>query len=262
MKIKNIKKTVKKTIYNFVINKVFPQEYKIWTVNQNYLVTKGKNKKVVYTCLTGNYDNIQLQEYLDPSYDYICFTDNQSLIDLKQFGAWQIRPLVFNELNNHFNNRWHKTHPHVLFPEYESSIYIDSNIALRTSFVYKEIEKMNSPLVIQRHFKNDCIYDEAKYAVKLKKLTKAESIKIIDFLKAENFPAHYGLNENNIIFRKHNDPMVIKIMEEWWLLIRDFCKRDQFSLSYVLWKNGIKPSDISIENIRFREDLVRIPYHN
>ena len=41
-------------------------------------------KICVYTCITGDYDNLIQHTYIDKDYDYICFTDNQKLID-KQF---------------------------------------------------------------------------------------------------------------------------------------------------------------------------------
>lgn len=257
------KNKIKNGLYNFVLNKIFPTEYKIWTVNQNYICNKNQNnKKVVYTCMTGNYDNVQLQQYLDPSFDYICFTDNKELIELGNFGAWQIRPLYFSELNNQLNNRWHKTHPHTLFPEYDESIYIDSNICLLNNYVYEQIKAKNSKLCIPRHYKNDCVYEEAKFAVKHKKLSKADCTKIIEYLQKNNFPKHYGLNENNIIYRQHKDSQIILIMEEWWNFIKDYCKRDQLSLPYVLWKNNIKPLEISIDNVRIRSDIARLSYHN
>ncbi len=257
------KNKIKNGLYNFVLNKIFPTEYKIWTANQNYIVNhKEKSKKVVYTCMTGNYDNVQIQQYLDPEYDYVCFTDNQDLINLKNLGVWQIRPLAFSELNNHLNNRWHKTHPHILFPDYEASIYIDSNICLLNSYVYEQIKKKNTKLCIPIHYKNDCVYQEAKFAVKHKKLSKNDCTKILNFLRENNFPEHYGLNENNIIFRVHNDKQVIEIMEKWWSLIKDYCKRDQLSLPYVLWKNNINPLEISIDNVRVRNDIARLSYHN
>ena len=50
-------------------------------------------------------------------------------------------------------------------------------------------------------------------------------------------------------------------MEEWWEFIRDYTKRDQLSLSYVLWKHSIKPSDIAIDNLRKRPEAVEFVQH-
>ena len=84
----------------------------------------------------------------------------------------------------------------------------------------------------------------------LKKETRENADRMIDFLHKENFPESYGLNETNLIFRRHNDKEIISLMEDWWYFIENYTKRDQFSFSYVLWKHGLKPSDIALPNIR------------
>ena len=63
-------------------------------------------------------------------------------------------------------------------------------------------------------------------------------------------PRNYGLNETNIIYRKHNSKKIKKIMTEWWNMIKNYSKRDQLSLSYILWKNNIPVNKICIDNAR------------
>ena len=67
---------------------------------------------------------------------------------------------------------------------------------------------------------------------------------------ADGFPFNYGMTENNIIYRHHSDQKVEKIMKNWWKYIRDYVPRDQLSLSYCLWKEGISVEDISMSNAR------------
>ena len=76
---------------------------------------------------------------------------------------------------------------------------------------------------------------------------------VLSFLKKKGMPRHYGLNETNVIYRKHTESSIINLMESWWNCIRDISKRDQLSFSYVLWKNGIPVKDISIPNARFNK---------
>jgi len=234
-------------------------------INASYLTNKtNQHKKVVYTCLTGNYDVLPLHSYLDLAWDYICFTDSEELLKSKQFGAWQIRPLVFNKLDNTKNARWHKTHPHVLFPEYNESIWIDANIAIKSSWIFEFIEsrKDANKILIPIHYERDSIFSDIEYCVNiLRKETRENADKIIEFLRKENFPENYGLNETNLIYRTHNDREIISLMEDWWYFIENYTKRDQFSFSYVLWKHGLKPQDIAIPNIRplvnsFRIDAI------
>lgn len=224
----------------------------------NYKVTKEdvlkKKKKVIYTCITGGYDNLIQQSYYNSDYNYICYTDNNEWINQKVIGMWEIRPLVKKDFSNVLNNRWHKTHPHVLFPDYDDSIYIDGNIDIITSYLFEQIKNLQGNLLLPIHFKRKCIYSEIKKLRWNKKISRAQLMNIKNYLKDSGFPKNYGMNENNIIYRKHHEKKIIKIMDEWWKMINDIAPRDQLSLSFVLWKNHISVKDISIENARLREE--------
>ena len=216
------------------------------------------NRKVVYTCLTGNYDVLSLPEYVDYNWDYVCFTDDEDLLRLKHYGVWKINSLQFSELDDTRNSRWHKTHPHVLFPRYEESLWIDSNITIRSGWIFSQFEK-NTKMLIPLHFERDCIYDEGEAVRHRDDERKIQEE--IAFFKAQDFPRHYGLNETNCIYRRHNEDELVDIMEEWWKYIRNYSKRDQLSLSYVLWTHGIKPTDVAIPNLRSRYRDITFTFH-
>jgi len=228
------------------------REHGALILNLSNSKTSASKKKVVYTCLTGNYDKLYLPEYIDNEWDYVCYTDNVNLLKNKTYGIWKVFPLHFSDLDNTRNNRWHKTHPHILFPDYEESLYIDSNLIIRSNWIFKIILNVDKNIIIPTHFVRNCIYDEIE-AVKNAKIDDEQIIQKMNiFLQENNFPHNYGMNENNCIYRRHNEPEIIAMMEEWWTYIRDYSKRDQLSLSYVLWKHGIKPSEIAIPNLRIR----------
>ena len=229
--------------------------------NINYNISDKTNKGVVYTCLTGGYDSLGLLTYVSSDLDYICFTDSRDLLQLKSYGAWKILPIQFSDGTNQIINRWHKTHPHILFPNYDYSIYIDSNINILNSNVFSEIFNKRSMLVLPIHFEQQCIYEESKLVLKSKLATKDSINKIITLLKDNDFPKNYGMNENNLIYREHNNPEVIRIMEEWWDLIYNYCNRDQLSFAYILWKHNIKPSDIAIRNLRINNPDILMKNH-
>ena len=52
------------------------------------------------------------------------------------------------------------------------------------------------------------------------------------------------------------------IFEQWWFMIENYSKRDQLSFSYVLWKNNIPVSKISIPNVRTDLKNYAIYSHN
>lgn len=222
-----------------------------YLIHNEYWKNKKMNHKCVYTCMTGGYDNIILHTYIALDYDYICFTDNKQLLQLGTFGAWQIRPLFFNKLSNQLNNRWHKLHPHICLKEYDSSIYVDSNVDILTPYYFNLIEERKNELIIMPcHYSRNCVFSELKSVYDQKKDSKENCKKIKKFLKDEKMPKHYGLTENNIIYRHHNEKAVYDIMEAWWFMLLNYSKRDQLSLSYCFWKADIKIEDITFPNAR------------
>lgn len=215
------------------------------------IIAKNSSPKgVIYTCITGGYDALIQHNCVNHNFDYVCFTDNEKLLKQKQVGIWQIRPLVFDKSDDTRNNRWHKTHPHILFPEYDLSIYLDSNIDVLSPKLFDTINPTQK-LLVPIHYARDCIYNECLEVISTQKDTAEHVQKMESFLKEHHMPRHYGLTENCIIIRHHNDPQIKKVMEGWWDLIAKYTKRDQLSFSYVLWKNGIKISDICFDNARF-----------
>ena len=211
---------------------------------------QSEARGVVYTCLTGNYDTLREHKYLNKNWDYVCFTDDEKLLAQKRQGIWEIRPLVYAEKDNALNNRYHKINPHKLFPEYEQSVYVDGNVDIRSPYLFRQIEKRKTNLLLPRHFCRNCVYEEFAEVEKLG-YDKSEILKKqFDILKKAGFPEHYGLGENNILYRRHNEPALVRVMEDWWYFLENYSRRDQLSFVYVLWKNGFDIKSHLIKNAR------------
>ena len=233
--------TYMKNINNVTVNYLFSLKKELAELKGN---TQGKNKKAIYTCITNRYDNLFVHTYINNDWDYICFTDDKYLIDAKVYGNWIIKPLYNYDgnLDNTRINRWHKLHPHIILKDYDYSLYIDSNIDIKTSYIFECIDKArnnNIDISIPHHYERDCIYDEANIIIQDKIDNENIVNKQIKLYREEGFPEHYGLTENSIIYRNHNSDKIISIMEEWWQFIENYSKRDQLSLFYILWKNNI-----------------------
>ena len=130
-----------------------------------------EKKAVIYTCITGNYDQLNNHSYIHPDWDYVCFTDDPSIKN-RNNASWEIKPLVFDEMDNARNNRWHKLHPHILFPEYERSIYADSNINILSNELFDDINiaiKESKNISLGPHYIRNCIYDELDACLKFEK---------------------------------------------------------------------------------------------
>lgn len=226
---------------------------------------KLKNiNKVIYSCMSGGYDEIIADFYPKADYDYVLFTDNKKLLKKGRYLWWQIRPLYFSESDSVRNARWHKTHPHVLFPEYDYSIWLDSNIQISGVGVYTLIEKhikAKHKIAIALHPCRDCIYDEAETCILSGKDNPAIINKQMDILKADKYPKHKGLYETNVLLRKHMDPKIVKLCDAWWEFIKNYSRRDQLSFNYLLWKFKVQHFPIAKKSLRLRPDF-RMIVHN
>ena len=241
-------------LIHYLIEGRFQACYPVTSINSDVKNSikhnNSKKEKVVYTCLVGDYDNLIQHKYISEDYDYVCFSDNKEWLEKGQIGIWEIRPLVISNLDTTRINRYHKINPHIVLQEYEESIYIDSNIDILTPFLFDLIKARNSEILLPRHFDTVCAYNHAKWILRDNVDYPKLVNKFIDLMKKSGFPDNYGMTENNIIYRKHHENSVIKIMEEWWFYVRDYCKRDQLSFPFVLWKNNVSIADISFLNAR------------
>lgn len=222
---------------------------------------KKKTRGVVYTCITGSYDQLPEHDYVNPHWQYICFTDNKDLLTYKQYGHWQIRPLLFNQLDNTKNARWHKINAYHTFKT-KLSIWVDSNVNIKTPYIFSLIQKQpGADLLVPLHYIRDCIYQEL-YACEQRQKDSPEIIRQMEqLLINEKMPLKYGLNETNLIFRRSNSPRVQQIMDEWWQCLSAYSKRDQLSFTFVLWRNHVQVKKIAIPNIRYNNKNFQVMPH-
>lgn len=199
-------------------------------------------KKVIYTCIVGEYDILRQPVVVKSDYDYICFTnDNRA----ERVGIWQIREIPYENDNKLRKSRYVKLLPHNVLKDYSVSIWIDANIQILNLDFYNYIEKAieNNVMISQLpHLKSNCIYDEIRNAFYGGKVNAVDAVRQYSYLRKNKFPKDYGLFENNIILRMHNLPFVSGISESWWREYCTFSERDQFSLMFLYWKFNFKPS--------------------
>ena len=223
----------------------------------------SKLKIVVYSCVVGQYDGIIEPINTDTDVDYVMFTDQPidensvwKKIDITEFDE-------YGEESALWLNRKIKMLPFIFLSNYDYSIYIDGNIEIVTS-VKPLIENMgNAAFAVHYHSNRDCIFDEAVSIEHFKRADKNEVDIQLNSYSSEGFPKHYGLYENSILIRKHNDSEIKKIMEEWWAEYNHFPTRDQLSLPYVVWKHNYKNSIFVLgNNISKNPRFNRIVKHN
>ncbi|MBQ6112253.1 MAG: DUF616 domain-containing protein [Synergistaceae bacterium] len=206
-------------------------------------------KIAVYKVITGGYDNLKDPVYIDDEIDYYAFTDSESMQPGK---AWKIIsvPERLSGLSNTKKNRYMKIHHdetlELTGKKYDYCVYIDGSLRITCDIkplVYSLIESGKN-IAIHHHRIRDCIYSERNDILMLNKAKAKDIDRQLDFYRKEGMPEHFGLLENTVIIRKCNDSKLNDIMHQWWLQVERFTHRDQLSLPYVLWKNGLTCSYI------------------
>lgn len=196
---------------------------------------------VIYTVLVGDYDDILQPVIVDDRFDYILFSNNFTESNM---GIWQIRLIpVVVENDNKRLSRYPKTHPETLLSDYKASLYIDANIQILNQWVYDRFIELYNHNIEYAGIKlvltgRDCIYEHAFDMCQWLVEHDYVAIKQCHELYKRGFPRHFGLNENNVIFRIHTERMKA-VDEEWWQWIMNYSCRDQFSYMYCIWKNHI-----------------------
>lgn len=199
-------------------------------------------KVVVYTAIFGAYDTLQEPKVDLPDVDFICFTDQPI-----QSKTWQVRQVerLFEDATR--EARRYKVLPHKFLPEYDYSIWQDGNFQMIRD-ARQQIG--DESLMMHDHIScrdaRNCIYEEAEAILELGRITQKgykDNPKIIKAqmhrYRLDGFPEGEGLVSSGIIYRKHHDLQIIKLMEQWWSEIQIGSKRDQLSFNYCIWKNPV-----------------------
>ncbi len=198
-------------------------------------------KKVIYTALVGNYDSLMQPAAVDPEFDYICFSD---CIAGPKVGVWEIRPIPFTSPDSTRVARYSKLQPHVVLPEYEYSVWMDANVLIKGEEFYEKVNAKiaeGTKMAFVPHPSRDCVYEEIARCYRDVRIGLREALRQRRHLLAMGYPKHWGMMENNLILRRHNDPDVIRISDAWWEEFQTYTTRDQLSLMPVCRENGIWP---------------------
>ncbi|MCC7553829.1 MAG: DUF616 domain-containing protein [Methanobacteriaceae archaeon] len=232
---KVIEKRHESNVDTFVLKELFSPFKK---VDEKMVEDIKKNKLIIYTAFTGDYDSLKEPEFIDDNCDYVCFSDNPDLSS----DIWEIRQMNESNLDNNRKAKRYKVLPHNYFPDYKYSFWIDGTFKIKGSireYIYKYI---NSPMLCDVHPERDCLYDEGASSREFPRYSNFILSKQIERYENEKMPRHFGLPVLGAIFREHNNPKVIELMEKWWEEITLYTNQDQISLTYLMWKSDFHPS--------------------
>lgn len=265
--IEKIKKFEVFFIIDKIINRFKSKKYKKFLehkVNYNDKLNYEEPKIAIYTCMTGNYDNIQTPFLQFENVDYIAYVDNN-----KKYDGWitkNIPQSILEKVDSNVNiNRYIKMHPFELFGEnYDYSIYVDSNIQIIGDLreLIRNINKTTG-LAIHNHRERISIYDEIEYCLTYKRGNANMLRENKKSLHKENFPDNFGVYECNVLVTDLKNKEANEIYLNWW---NDFLARgigrDQISLPYIVWKKNHKFEDIGIiGNNVYLNPKIRVKKH-
>lgn len=198
------------------------------------------NDSVVYTAVFGNYDRVAAVQRTWRG-AFMCFTDNPDLVG----SGWEVVRIEPGEEGPAVASRRFKMLPHKYLGAFTRSLYVDANIALRRSpsVLFDKYLEGHLMALPEHRFRN-CAYAEAQACVRDGLLAQEVAARQTAAYRAAGFPENHGLTENNVIFRRHNDPDVIGLMEAWWKEYLQFGRRDQISLPFLLWQRAFAVAHI------------------
>lgn len=201
---------------------------------------------VVYTCITGGYDELQRVER-ERGVSYVCFTDHAPADAL----GWEIRSLPRQFSSGLLANRWTKMHPHLLFPEHGCSVYVDGNVVPKCGIGQLAKRALRDHVfAMYSHPFRDCVYDEAMECARIGHDWLWAFVRQLRSYRNEGLPPNRGLYECNILFRRHHAANVVVLMEAWWQELLRGVHRDQISLPYLLWKADVPVHALGKSHIR------------
>ena len=190
---------------------------------------------VVYTVITGEYDDLKIPSYIDEKLDYICFTNNENL----KSDFWDIQIVTnFENLDNIRLARKTKILCREYLAGYDYSIYVDGKLQIVGDLrqLITRYSKGRGMLVFPHHMR-DGIGEELDELIRLEKdnpqLMKKQVLEYLD----EGYGMRAGMVDTACLIRNHHDDVLYKVMELWWKEVKNKSRRDQLSFGYSCWKS-------------------------
>jgi len=217
-------------------------------------------KKICYTAIFGEYDDLKEPKVITEGWEYVCFTNSPNL----KSSIWNI--VQYNPQEKPQNKREHsliarflKINPHSQFgKENVLSVWVDGSIEINCNLDEFVNKYKGRALTIMKHPTRNCVYQEANACIGLKKDDEGIIISQMANYKHLYMPEHVGMVASGVIIRNHNED-VNSFCEKWWAQVNRFSIRDQLSFNFVAWisdfKYTVMPFDILRNEMRIKKHL-------
>ena len=219
---------------------------------------KPQGRVVIYTALTGDYDQVHEVLYKEDGVDYLLFTNNPAI----KSKTWDV-VFLDSDQGDLVLSREIKMIPHkYLDAKYDISIYVDAN-----AVIYGELTELtrylkdNTALAVSQHSVRKNLKEEIEACVRLKGVNRDEVEKQYARYVQEGFEDNRQLLECGILVRKHKDLKLQELMQAWYQEFRDGIKRDQLSILPCISRLGYEDYAVMDGSV-WHNQFCRIQSHN
>lgn len=186
-------------------------------------------RKVVYTALFGDYEDLKEPTVITPGWEYICYTDQPLKSDV-----WEIR---YCECIGD-PQRGARKLKITGFSEFDKSFWVDASFIIDTNLDEWWGKYYKGGITAPKHPLRDCVYEEILACIIGHRGDRLELEAQKEEYKKIGIPAHNGIITSGILMRM-NDKDTVDLCIEWYKELRKHSIRDQVALAKVSLNSSI-----------------------
>ena len=192
-------------------------------------------KYIIYSVNIDGYDFFNEPKIIDKNVRYILFTDNK---DFKS-EVWEVNHVDFiSNLDNRLKSRYIKLNPNIVLPNHDVSLWVDHTFTPKIDNFETFLNSIRfKNISIYKHRIRNCIYDEGKKVISVKKEYESVVNKQLNKYISEGYPRFNGLYETGFMVRKNTESVNL-FNRVWWFEVSNGSGRDQLSQMYSSWKTN------------------------
>lgn len=193
-----------------------------------------QHKKLFYTIITGQYD--QLKEIRNPpeNWDFLCFTDNPDITS----STWRICPLDNPlGLDSVRLSRYLKINSHLVEQGYDITVYGDANLTIRGDldvFLAQALPVDVDFAILQHPFLSSLAEEMQLCIAEGKESEDILTRQYQHYVREMGFDDHLPHVNARLIIRRSGNPEIRQMMEVWFAELCRWSRRDQMSFNYAL----------------------------
>lgn len=220
-------------------------------------ITNGAPGTVVYSANLGGYDDMLEHAWIYPGAEYSVFSDGPGFIPTYS----DVHLPEYRGRDHRNTARWHKSHPHTLFPDKDWAVWMDANVVAKCdwSAEFEAFRASGRALGAIKHPLRTNISEEIQECGRLGK----ERVEILheppDSIRSFDKD---GLWETNLLFFNLRNEKLRFFLDEWWRLIESWSNRDQISFPVAAEQAGLEPWSIfgGSASLRSHDDWFLVPH--